>query len=596
MDAAGQLAQLVEPAGELGLGRRQQLAGGRRVALEPGGHHAEAEGDGDQPLLGAVVQVALEPLALGVADLHQARPRGGQLLVRVGVGERLGDEVREVAQPLLDVLGKRLVGAGRRGQHAPQPPADVDRRGDGAAVAGARERRGELTGRLVVAVHARGVARADDPREHRVAVDVELRADREARLSVLAPRADDGGRAHPVVLHHVGAGQAEQAPHLLGHLLEHPAGPRVARHERGDPAQRGLLVGQLVLGRLGRRQRPGRAGALGGDGGEQQRRDRRDRDEELRREQAVGQRVAHERPRVLGRVPDRDRADDQDRRRRAARDRSAVPPTGARGRPRRGRRAGAAARRARPAPTSRTAASARSRRWRSRVPAEAHVRIAGATISTPAVSPSVHVRKTRPRSSSAITSPSHSEVGPKAALMTAATSAQAMKASTSRTRSRSPRPSVSRRSSSAATTSATRVPDGLRDDGAERRREVGQQQVADHDGRHHPRAPEEEDGQAHARRRPRRGHRAVEVGELQPHPPRHVVGERGQPDSDHVQGAAPTYAGDQRTAHGLRASLFAPSNPGEPGEIRSFVDDLLEAHGDWIPALEPGRVLSRDPR
>ena len=68
------------------------------------------------------------------------------------------------------------------------------------------------------------------------------------------------------------------------------------------------------------------------------------------------------------------------------------------------------------------------------------------------------MRKTRPSSSVAITSPSHSDVGPKAALMTAATSAQAMKARTSRTRSSSPRPSVSRRSSSAATTTATVFP------------------------------------------------------------------------------------------------------------------------------------------
>ena len=67
---------------------------------------------------------------------------------------------------------------------------------------------------------------------------------------MLAPGADDGGRAHPVVLHDVRAGEAEQAPDLLGHLLEHPARRGVAGHEGGDPAQRGLLVGEHVLGRL----------------------------------------------------------------------------------------------------------------------------------------------------------------------------------------------------------------------------------------------------------------------------------------------------------------------------------------------------------
>ena len=105
MDAARQLAQLVEPAGEVGLGGLQQLPGGLRVALEPRGHHAQLERDRDEALLRAVVQVALEPLPLGVADLDEPRARGGELLVGVGVGQRLGDEVREVAQPLLDALG-----------------------------------------------------------------------------------------------------------------------------------------------------------------------------------------------------------------------------------------------------------------------------------------------------------------------------------------------------------------------------------------------------------------------------------------------------------------------------------------------------------
>jgi hypothetical protein len=43
------------------------------------------------------VQVALQPPALGVAGLDDARARGGELLARVGVGERLRDELGEVA-------------------------------------------------------------------------------------------------------------------------------------------------------------------------------------------------------------------------------------------------------------------------------------------------------------------------------------------------------------------------------------------------------------------------------------------------------------------------------------------------------------------
>jgi hypothetical protein len=97
VDAAGQLAQLREPAGELVLGLGENLTRGRRVALEPRGDHVQLKGHGDEPLLSAVVQVALEPHAFGVADLDEPRPRCGQLLVGVGIGQSLRDEVGEVA-------------------------------------------------------------------------------------------------------------------------------------------------------------------------------------------------------------------------------------------------------------------------------------------------------------------------------------------------------------------------------------------------------------------------------------------------------------------------------------------------------------------
>ena len=68
------------------------------------------------------------------------------------------------------------------------------------------------------------------------------------------------------------------------------------------------------------------------------------------------------------------------------------------------------------------------------------------------------MRTTRPSSSGSITSPSRSASGPNAALITAAISAHATNASTSVTRSSEPRPCVYRRSSHAATTSATVFP------------------------------------------------------------------------------------------------------------------------------------------
>ena len=55
---------------------------------------AEQEGDADQPRLRAVVQVALQAPALGVARLHEPRARGAQLLE---AGLQLGVEARDVA-------------------------------------------------------------------------------------------------------------------------------------------------------------------------------------------------------------------------------------------------------------------------------------------------------------------------------------------------------------------------------------------------------------------------------------------------------------------------------------------------------------------
>ena len=108
--------------------------------------------------------------------------------------------------------------------------------------------------------------------------------------------------------------------------------------------------------------------------------------------------------------------------------------------------------------TSTTPPSATSRRRMPRRPKVAQASSAGATTSAPAASPSVHVLKTSSSSDVVITPPRRSASGPKAALTSAATSAQPMKATTSNTRPSPVRPLVRRRISSAATTSATVFP------------------------------------------------------------------------------------------------------------------------------------------
>ena len=73
---------------------RRQLAGlgwYRRL------RRAQPQRQRDQPLLGAVVQVAFDPAAGVVGGGHDPRPRGGELGIQLGVvegdGELAGDEL-----------------------------------------------------------------------------------------------------------------------------------------------------------------------------------------------------------------------------------------------------------------------------------------------------------------------------------------------------------------------------------------------------------------------------------------------------------------------------------------------------------------------
>ena len=319
VDATGQLAKLVEALRELVLRRGQGLAGGRWILLERHADQGQVEREGDQPLLRAVVQVALEPPALDVPRLDDARARGGELLAGIGVRERLCHQLREVAQPLLEAVRQRLVGPGRRSQRTPQPSTDENRRCHGRLVAGALQRLGEESAGLLVAVDALRAPTTKHFRDDCVTVQIERAAQREAELAILAPPTHDRRGTSAVVAHDACSGDGEKPGHLLGHLTEHAARLHSARDQRGHSAQRRLLVGKRTLGRLARGQRRTGQRALGCLRREHQRRERRDGDEQLGRQQTVGDRVAHERPVVLRGVPDRDRADHEDRRSGSAR-------------------------------------------------------------------------------------------------------------------------------------------------------------------------------------------------------------------------------------------------------------------------------------
>src|SRR5436190_3904564 len=76
MQAARELAELVQPSGELVDRLLEQIRALGRV-MQP----AEIQQDRGEPLLRAVVEIALNALALGVRDLDEARPRGAKLLL-----------------------------------------------------------------------------------------------------------------------------------------------------------------------------------------------------------------------------------------------------------------------------------------------------------------------------------------------------------------------------------------------------------------------------------------------------------------------------------------------------------------------------------
>ncbi|HYZ53482.1 MAG TPA: hypothetical protein VE733_08280 [Streptosporangiaceae bacterium] len=106
METAGDLAQLLQRAGHLG-DRAVQLP---RQLTGPGGcgrlRLAQLQGQGDQALLGAVVQITLDAAPGGIGGGHDPRPRGGQLVTAVGVRARGTEQLGKLRHPLFHV-GRR---------------------------------------------------------------------------------------------------------------------------------------------------------------------------------------------------------------------------------------------------------------------------------------------------------------------------------------------------------------------------------------------------------------------------------------------------------------------------------------------------------
>ena len=258
-------------------------------------------------------------------------------------------------------------------------------------------------------------------------------------------------------------------------------------------------------------------------------------------------------------VPDRERGGGQQCGGRAARAEAERRPRSAPGRSRRARRAARPRRSARAARRSAPRPSTVCRRVR-RTRALAHVRAAGVTTSAPARSESHHMRQVRPAPIAGRSPAIQIARMPRPAPSAVPAALQTIRTITSRTL-RPGRRAPRRISRAAATTIASDGSERLAEREAERRRVVGRQQIADHDGRPQPRAVEHEGRDADAHGRPERRHRpvraraVVRVGEVQPDARGRVVRGGGHDDRQQV---APV-------AQPLRHARRTPSHARFPG-------------------------------
>ena len=254
--------------------RSRNGAGELRVLVDPRPRHAHLERQRDEPLLRAVVQVALDLAARGVGRLDDARARGVQLLVArpldlAGSGRLLGGpplghvEHRAVAPQAAAGAGHELP-AVEHPAHlavgADDPVLEAERL---AVVARVVQRRLDL--RPVVGMDdapERALLAGDEVRRRIARDPLDLVADQLEREVRVPCRAVDGARhvdhqrAHDrVVGALLGGAQAGARPReQLG------AGERAVQVVVGAGVERG--VGGALGGRDGEREQPGIVGAM----------------------------------------------------------------------------------------------------------------------------------------------------------------------------------------------------------------------------------------------------------------------------------------------------------------------------------------------
>jgi hypothetical protein len=217
--AAGELLELLERPFQILADALEQCLCCGGILVQALLRHPQLEGEGDEPLLSAVVQVPFQPLAFGDARLDDPRARGRELIVRLGGLQGEGDELGEVGEALLRL--RREV-AGLRREDEEGPPASLtggDRCDDRGQVAReTREPGGLARDRGIVVDAAALVGRAIHGAAGLAVGNLEPHVD--AAAPALAPGSDDE-TAVRLPANRGGRARLEQPPGLLGNRLKH---------------------------------------------------------------------------------------------------------------------------------------------------------------------------------------------------------------------------------------------------------------------------------------------------------------------------------------------------------------------------------------
>ena len=164
MDSARELAQLLERLRELIAGRLHQPLRQCGVGLDAALDHLQLERHADEPLLCAVMEVALQPPPFGVTGGDDALARGPQLrepILGLGLQSRVVERDRRGgghrAHELGIVVERRVVD-----QHRELPAVALD--GRGRAVATGNGQRDRLSAAVHIGALARHAVRQHERR------------------------------------------------------------------------------------------------------------------------------------------------------------------------------------------------------------------------------------------------------------------------------------------------------------------------------------------------------------------------------------------------------------------------------------------------